>query len=39
MTEVFYWFGATLIFGGVLIAGLAIAAMKSEVAKAAFFIA
>lgn len=28
MTEVFYWFGATLIFGGVLITGLAIAAMK-----------
>lgn len=28
MIEVFQWFGATLIFGGVLIAGLAIAAMK-----------
>lgn len=30
MQEVFYWFGATLIFGGVLLTALAIAAMKQK---------
>ncbi|EKY2102259.1 hypothetical protein [Cronobacter sakazakii] len=30
MMELFYWFGATLMFGGVLIAILAIAAMTKK---------
>lgn len=30
MTELFYWFGATLIFGGVIIAALAITALAKK---------
>lgn len=30
MTEVFYWFGATLIFGGVVIAALVITSLAEK---------